>query len=425
MDDCSAAMVLMSLSCSPKSPIFFPGHHRTSLPERGSYSCQFQCQSGLNDNSCATLCLPSCVFAGKYSHSWTPGSSADSGVTFDSPVQLSLATRRHLTPGSKSSEARRRVCASGDLTTCSQSRSTTPSPSNSAADEEEERREEEPESAGEAAAAAGIMTLARSRSGDDEGVSMNDDDDPHHEPAVDVSTTATPKPVHNYAIISKSKQQQQQLLGRKSSSVLFTCTWPGCESRYSSNAAIEQHVRSMHSVEAGEEDFYYTEVERGVAGAAVVMDAMSSSSSSSQSPVPSPGPTTAARFMLHASSSHPPNNMPMPTWSHLDMARPAHEDPEYQRQLKQQQQLSSPITIPGISFAHHASAFAPKNKFIRMDGTVRVSPGGSSLLQVSPKSRVGRTRGESRKCRKVYGMESRDLWCTQCKWKKACTRFHD
>ena len=22
----------------------------------------------------------------------------------------------------------------------------------------------------------------------------------------------------------------------------------------------------------------------------------------------------------------------------------------------------------------------------------------------------------------VYGMEHRDLWCTQCKWKKACTR---
>ena len=26
-------------------------------------------------------------------------------------------------------------------------------------------------------------------------------------------------------------------------------------------------------------------------------------------------------------------------------------------------------------------------------------------------------------CRKVYGMEQRELWCTQCKWKKACTRF--
>ena len=25
--------------------------------------------------------------------------------------------------------------------------------------------------------------------------------------------------------------------------------------------------------------------------------------------------------------------------------------------------------------------------------------------------------------RQVYGMEHREQWCTQCKWKKACTRF--
>lgn len=38
--------------------------------------------------------------------------------------------------------------------------------------------------------------------------------------------------------------------------------------------------------------------------------------------------------------------------------------------------------------------------------------------------RRGRGR-ELRKCRKVYGMERRSLWCTQCKWKKACSRFCD
>lgn len=36
-----------------------------------------------------------------------------------------------------------------------------------------------------------------------------------------------------------------------------------------------------------------------------------------------------------------------------------------------------------------------------------------------------RSRGESRKCRKVYGMDNRHSWCTQCKWKKACSRFVD
>lgn len=43
-----------------------------------------------------------------------------------------------------------------------------------------------------------------------------------------------------------------------------------------------------------------------------------------------------------------------------------------------------------------------------------------SFLNASRKA-----RGESRKCRKVYGMDNRDLWCTQCKWKKACSRFLD
>ncbi|KAJ3608760.1 hypothetical protein NHX12_023290 [Muraenolepis orangiensis] len=34
-------------------------------------------------------------------------------------------------------------------------------------------------------------------------------------------------------------------------------------------------------------------------------------------------------------------------------------------------------------------------------------------------------RGEGKKCRKVYGMENRDMWCTACRWKKACQRFTD
>ncbi|ESO02067.1 hypothetical protein HELRODRAFT_66050, partial [Helobdella robusta] len=36
-----------------------------------------------------------------------------------------------------------------------------------------------------------------------------------------------------------------------------------------------------------------------------------------------------------------------------------------------------------------------------------------------------KSRNEVKKCRKVYGLENRAAWCTQCKWKKACTRFHE
>ena len=51
---------------------------------------------------------------------------------------------------------------------------------------------------------------------------------------------------------------------------------------------------------------------------------------------------------------------------------------------------------------------------------IRLSP---KPYTSSPKSPLRRPRGDAKKCRKVYGMEHRELWCTQCKWKKACTRF--
>lgn len=36
-----------------------------------------------------------------------------------------------------------------------------------------------------------------------------------------------------------------------------------------------------------------------------------------------------------------------------------------------------------------------------------------------------RKKDEAKKCRKVYGITNRQLWCTQCKWKKACSRFKE
>lgn len=49
----------------------------------------------------------------------------------------------------------------------------------------------------------------------------------------------------------------------------------------------------------------------------------------------------------------------------------------------------------------------------------------NSVIHRSPLSPNRRPRGENKKCRKQYGMEKKDLWCTQCKWKKACSRFGD
>lgn len=36
-----------------------------------------------------------------------------------------------------------------------------------------------------------------------------------------------------------------------------------------------------------------------------------------------------------------------------------------------------------------------------------------------------KSRGDGKKCRKVFGMDHKQLWCTQCRWKKACVKFKD
>ncbi|KMQ93226.1 putative zinc finger protein 395 [Lasius niger] len=85
--------------------------------------------------------------------------------------------------------------------------------------------------------------------------------------------------------------------------VVFKCTWPGCLEIKATVALIEEHVRQSHlgpkksecdsedDMSVHEEEFYYQEV---------AVDHMSSP----------------------------------PTMSHRDMARPPHEDPEYQKQLR-------------------------------------------------------------------------------------------
>ena len=36
-----------------------------------------------------------------------------------------------------------------------------------------------------------------------------------------------------------------------------------------------------------------------------------------------------------------------------------------------------------------------------------------------------KARGDGKKCRKVFGMDNKHMWCTQCRWKKACVKFID
>ncbi|XP_076819796.1 uncharacterized protein LOC143465394 [Clavelina lepadiformis] len=71
--------------------------------------------------------------------------------------------------------------------------------------------------------------------------------------------------------------------------------------------------------------------------------------------------------------------------------------------------------------------FTVKSSVVQPGQQMQESPSPKTQFSLSPKSLpLGRkVRGDGKKCRKVYGMENRDMWCTACRWKKACQRFPD
>jgi len=224
--------------------------------------------------------------------------------------------------------------------------------------------------------------------------------------------------------------------------VVYQCTYPGCKiAAVKSIRSIEAHVRKEHLGRAddhpddGEEEFYYTEVEI---------------------------PSTAPRMRSYTEPASQMANLSLA--DHLDMARPAHEDPGFPLSsstllaasgfrnkirsfsgnqgnkssllINQYHQggaisggpasLTTPITIaPSIGSPGKYILISPPGSGSVGSGngeTISSSApttGGHSMLK-SPGHRRIR---EGKKCRKVYGLEQRDLWCTQCKWKKACARF--
>lgn len=136
-------------------------------------------------------------------------------------------------------------------------------------------------------------------------------------------------------------------------------------------------------------------------------------------------PQKHVRLSPRPSASYP---YPSPNYSN-QIAQQHH----YQQQQQQQQHLSQIQLSPGGTNYHHQSSLglspaAAGGAVQALNGAgTFVAPGTSPApgSNRSPLSPNRRTRGENKKCRKVYGMDHKDQWCTQCKWKKACSRFGD
>ena len=110
---------------------------------------------------------------------------------------------------------------------------------------------------------------------------------------------------------------------------------------------------------------------------------------------------------------------PTPTQSHFDMVKSPWSEPGV-----------SAVTSPTYGSLQHPRFNWDAQAISQFSYTQSAKGAGKVNHPARVLSHPGhhtyrKLRGESKKCRKVYGMENRHMWCTQCRWKKACVRFAD
>ncbi|XP_069372966.1 zinc finger protein 704 isoform X1 [Paralichthys olivaceus] len=246
---------------------------------------------------------------------------------------------------------------------------------------------------------------------------------------------------------------------KNSMKVMFKCLWKNCGKVLSTAAGIQRHIRTIHlgrscdsDCSDGEEDFYYSEIKLNTDSVADGLSSLSPVSPSVLSPpppLPSPlppigQPPDTQRPQQPTDTKEPQAGGTTP----LSRSAPSalyliHTDHAYQ--------ATAPVSIPssnGNSAGSGSTSFTPTNSSsfsiswqsppVTFTGNM-VSPSKSqgfgeqrsqtiAILSSPPRATNAlsrKVRGEGKKCRKVYGMENRDMWCTACRWKKACQRFTD
>lgn len=223
---------------------------------------------------------------------------------------------------------------------------------------------------------------------------------------------------------------------KNSVKAMYKCLWPSCGKLLRSIVGIKRHVKTQHLGDATdsdqhkwEEDFYYTEIQ--------MKDEPESEPVTSPTlvvPVPSVIPQTLVNpEMLHLDllSPEPPltsalsQSAPGSFWhiqaDHAYQAMPSIQIPVSPHIFTSISWAASPPSIPSLSPIRSRS-------FSFSDHQQQTAPLKSQLIVASPPrahSGTRKVRGEAKKCRKVYGIEHRNQWCTACRWKKACQRFLD
>ncbi|XP_054835472.1 SLC2A4 regulator isoform X2 [Eublepharis macularius] len=270
--------------------------------------------------------------------------------------------------------------------------------------------------------------------------SSNNSGDWSWDPPSDLSTPSTPSPPLSTDIATGFLSSLQSdieeteathfLFGdpiprkrKNSTKVMFKCLWKNCGKVLSSSSGMQKHIRTTHlgrkadlDQSDGEEDFYYTELDINVDS---LTDGLSS-----LTPVSPTSSVPPAFPILEEAQAVPP----VPVKPEAPMVSPLNLSAATTI-LSQ----SAPTSLCHIQTDHaYQGCLTPIRPADVGERRPQVSPmpiaKGHPLVPPSmPKPTTGtrKPRGEAKKCRKVYGMENRSMWCTACRWKKACQRFVD
>eukprot|EP00092_Neocalanus_flemingeri_P014066 GFUD01015175.1.p1 GENE.GFUD01015175.1~~GFUD01015175.1.p1 ORF type:complete len:580 (+),score=103.80 GFUD01015175.1:324-2063(+) len=289
----------------------------------------------------------------------------------------------------------------------------------------------------------------------------------------DVSSPTTPRPSPANSLSHIYLDEDEEPYKRsKPNNIIFQCTWRGCNQREFCQTLMERHVRqhlglpepAEGSDYEGEEDFYYTEIEYDETSETSdnSMDMIPEVSNSSFSEYESNTKTSGSQSQnidivstsskrqeyvkilpnfgksIALASSAPSDfdfgtSFPHPLGDHIGMVRPSYEAPTTIYVVNTVQS--------GEVYSSPTSSLPTQQDNFLHSPTVSQTFQGKKLVSIVPRPEAQKSDlseqqpfifksvstqsglKSDKKCRKVYGLDQKDLWCTQCKWKKACGRF--
>ncbi|XP_060908579.1 zinc finger protein 395b isoform X1 [Labrus mixtus] len=232
---------------------------------------------------------------------------------------------------------------------------------------------------------------------------------------------------------------------------VYKCLWPSCGKVLTSSVGIKRHIRVLHLGSGSdqsqrEEDFYFTKIscETVDTGSTPVplqpalVQASSSHLSWASCGSPSASePQISPAYRPRSNSSSGPGQSQSST---LSQSAPSsfwqiHSEHLYQACSPVQVSVASKnppgcqVWTPSASVSGHSNTpmIKPRCRSVSV-GEQWLQQNRLQPISVSPSRNhcsFRKGRGEAKKCRKVYGVERKDQWCTACRWKKACQRFPD